>query len=151
MASNKIYKLGDLICLQDERNSDLRYSVEDVKGISIQKVFIETKADMMKDAFENDVKKAELIPLVNLSCSCAKRGHNIHWDKSGAEIRENNITHCGMCLPCLYRRVALDAVGLDNTENLGTDVLNGQKYNINDLSQKRAKDFRALLYFLRYR
>ena len=112
---------------------------------------LKSKADMMKDAFENDVKKAELIPLVNLSCSCAKRGHNIHWDKSGAEIRENNITHCGMCLPCLYRRVALDAVGLDNTENLGTDVLNGQKYNINDHSQKRAKDFRALLYFLRCR
>jgi len=46
MASNKVYKLGDLIRLQDERNSELKYSVEDVKGISIQKVFIETKADM---------------------------------------------------------------------------------------------------------
>ncbi len=56
-----------------------------------------------------------------------------------------------MCLPCLYRRVALDAVGLDNTGNLGTDVLNGQKYNINEHSQKRAKDVRALLYFLRCR
>ena len=45
MASIK-YKLGDLICLRDERNSDLKYSLDDVKGISIQKVFIETKADM---------------------------------------------------------------------------------------------------------
>lgn len=45
MALNK-YKLGDLIRLEDERNSDGKYALEDVKGISIQKVFIETKADM---------------------------------------------------------------------------------------------------------
>lgn len=46
MASNKKYKLGELLRLRDERNSNLKYTVDDVKGISIQKVFIETKADM---------------------------------------------------------------------------------------------------------
>lgn len=40
------YKLGDLIQLCDARNYDLQYGIEDVKGISIQKIFIETKADM---------------------------------------------------------------------------------------------------------
>lgn len=40
------YKLGELIQLEDARNSDGLYSLDDVKGISIQKVFIETKADM---------------------------------------------------------------------------------------------------------
>lgn len=40
------YKLGDLIQLEDERNSEGKYGLNDVKGISIQKVFIETKADM---------------------------------------------------------------------------------------------------------
>ena len=40
------YKLRNLIRLRDERNSDLIYTINDVKGISIQKVFIETKADM---------------------------------------------------------------------------------------------------------
>lgn len=40
------YKLGDLIQLRDARNDDLQYGIEDVKGISIQKIFIETKADM---------------------------------------------------------------------------------------------------------
>lgn len=40
------YKLGDLIELCDERNDDLKYNISDVKGISIQKIFIETKADM---------------------------------------------------------------------------------------------------------
>lgn len=40
------YKLGTLIEQCDERNDNLVYSIDDVKGISIQKVFIETKADM---------------------------------------------------------------------------------------------------------
>lgn len=40
------YKLGDLIEQSDERNSENQYSVDNVKGISIQKIFIETKANM---------------------------------------------------------------------------------------------------------
>ena len=40
------YKLGQLIQLEDERNSDNKFTLDDVKGISIQKIFIETKADM---------------------------------------------------------------------------------------------------------
>ena len=40
------YKLGNLIEQSDERNSQIEFSINDVKGISIQKIFIETKADM---------------------------------------------------------------------------------------------------------
>ena len=40
------YKMGELIELCDERNSDNIYTLSDVKGISIKKEFIETKADM---------------------------------------------------------------------------------------------------------
>ena len=43
---NKTYKLGELIELCDEHNAKGKYTVDDVKGISIQKIFIETKADM---------------------------------------------------------------------------------------------------------
>ena len=39
-------KLGDLIEQTDERNTDGKYTLADVKGISIEKKFIETKADM---------------------------------------------------------------------------------------------------------
>ena len=48
MASNKLktYKLGELIELSEDTNSNLDYGIDDVKGISIKKVFIETKADM---------------------------------------------------------------------------------------------------------
>ena len=42
----KKYKLGKLISLCDERNSDNEYTLSDVKGISIKKEFIETKANM---------------------------------------------------------------------------------------------------------
>lgn len=40
------YKLGELVQYCDERNSKGEYSLKDVKGISIQKCFIETKANM---------------------------------------------------------------------------------------------------------
>lgn len=42
----KKYKLGELIEHCNIRNSGLQYKIADVKGISIQKQFIETKADM---------------------------------------------------------------------------------------------------------
>jgi type I restriction enzyme S subunit len=45
MALKRI-KLGELIEPLNTKNMDLIYSVEDVKGISIKKEFIETKADM---------------------------------------------------------------------------------------------------------
>lgn len=40
------YRLGDLIEICEEKNDDLQYGIEDVKGISIQKIFIDTKANM---------------------------------------------------------------------------------------------------------
>ncbi|MEE0999514.1 MAG: hypothetical protein UIH41_07625, partial [Treponemataceae bacterium] len=40
------YKLGELIELRDERNNEDKFSLEDVRGISTGKEFIETKANM---------------------------------------------------------------------------------------------------------
>lgn len=45
MALKRI-KLGELIAASEDKNSNNRYGIDDVKGISIQKKFIETKADM---------------------------------------------------------------------------------------------------------
>lgn len=45
MASNE-YRLGDLLQFENERNANGLFSLSDVKGISIQKIFIETKANM---------------------------------------------------------------------------------------------------------
>lgn len=40
------YKLGELIEQQDERNSTEEYTIKDVRGISTDKAFIQTKANM---------------------------------------------------------------------------------------------------------
>ena len=112
---------------------------------------LKSKADMMMECFRTDAKKAILEQLYDLSCSCAKRGHNFYWDKTSNEIKAGKITHCGMCLPCVYRRVALDAVGLDDAGRVGTDIFNGVKYVLNNNMQKSSRDFRALLSFLKNR
>lgn len=40
------YKLGELIALNEQQNDGLAFGIDDVRGISIQKEFIPTKADM---------------------------------------------------------------------------------------------------------
>ena len=40
------YKLGELIEITDERNYSGKYSLDNVKGISTEKMFIDTKANM---------------------------------------------------------------------------------------------------------
>lgn len=44
--ANKIYKLGELIEICDERNTDLKFGIDDVRGMTIEKTIIPTKADM---------------------------------------------------------------------------------------------------------
>lgn len=42
----KMVRLGDYIELCDERNTDSKYTLEDIQGISTEKKFIETKANL---------------------------------------------------------------------------------------------------------
>ena len=44
--SLKKYKLGELIQIENKTNVDEKYGLDDVRGISIQKIFIKTKANM---------------------------------------------------------------------------------------------------------
>lgn len=106
-----------------------------------------TKGEMYRDCKNQTL----LDQLVNLSCSCAKRGHNQYWDATSNDIKTKGIRHCGMCLPCLYRRVSLFLCGKDNniSDIYGTDVFNGKKYDIKKKGQKSSSDFRALLYFIK--
>ena len=39
-------KIGKYIKISEERNLELKYGIEDVRGVSVEKKFIETKADM---------------------------------------------------------------------------------------------------------
>ena len=53
MAENKTYRLGDLIELCDERNTEGKYTVDDVRGISNTKEVMLTKADITDRSLEN--------------------------------------------------------------------------------------------------
>lgn len=103
---------------------------------------LKTKGEMVAESKNQDI----LHQLIDASCSCAKRGRMQYWDR-----RTNHIKHCGMCLPCIYRRVSLHMNGLDNAERYGTDVFNGQRFDIENLNQKSPRDFRTLLEFIRER
>lgn len=77
--------------------------------------------------------------LAQLSVSCAKRGHKRYYTHRNAKA-------CGRCMPCIYRRAALHAFGLDD-ELYGDDICLGE-VNINATGSK-PNDFRACLSFLR--
>jgi 7-cyano-7-deazaguanine synthase in queuosine biosynthesis len=51
------------------------------------------------------------------SVSCARGGHRANWLRSGKG--------CGWCMPCIYRRAALNKIGCD-TEPYGRDICNGE-------------------------
>lgn len=109
-----------------------------------------SKADMMIDCCEDTAKKAALKVLYKDSCSCAKRSHKKSWkrrrDKNGKPI-----FHCGFCLPCIYRRVALDAVSWGKKELVGVDVFNVNEIGLLNPDIRKSRDFKALLYFLNNR
>lgn len=74
-----------------------------------------------------------LIAGYKLTNSCAKSGHNRHW-----EVRTAN--GCGACVPCIFRRASLHVSGLDD-EPYGNDVL--------AKSPQSFDDFHALLGLIR--
>lgn len=51
------------------------------------------------------------------SVSCGKRGRKTHWEVT------SGTHHCGICMPCIYRRAALHKLGWDN-QLYGNDLLN---------------------------
>jgi 7-cyano-7-deazaguanine synthase in queuosine biosynthesis len=93
---------------------------------------MKTKGEML----ENCINKDMLLATYQHSCSCAKRGHKVHWDVRKA-------SQCGICMPCIYRRVALHRIGMDN-EIVGTDLFNPHKYKLEVLPDVSAfLDFMA--------
>lgn len=60
----------------------------------------QTKGEMVNACKD----QTNLSQLVALSNSCGKRGHRAHWTIPGA-------SHCGVCMPCIYRRTSLLKIG----------------------------------------
>ena len=121
-----------------------------INNALINPYHFKSKADMMIDCAQDNSKRHILEVLSPLSCSCAKRSHNRWWDKDGEYIRANHVHHCGMCMPCIYRRVAMNAIGLDDPAELGTDIFQPTRhFNINNLQSKTSLDVNLLLRFIR--
>jgi hypothetical protein len=89
-----------------------------------------TKGEMVKKCKNQNLLQS----VFHLSNSCGKRGHRAHWDDAG--------THCGICMPCLYRRASVTTFK-DNTD-YGNDM------NDLELETKKGQDVAALLEFLKF-
>lgn len=91
-----------------------------------------TKGEMVEKCKDIDMLKATYPH----SCSCGKRG-------TRKDIRDDaHASHCGVCMPCIYRRAALHKIGV--SEKVGTDIFNSQKRSMMDIP-----DMPALVSFIR--
>jgi hypothetical protein len=62
------------------------------------------------------------------SVSCGKRGRRqFHFDNP------NEKHNCGRCMPCIYRRAALNKAGLDNENHYGNFITKAPSLGNNDL------------------
>lgn len=105
---------------------------------------LKSKKDMVDDCCLEVERARALRLLCGESCSCAKRSHRRYWER-------RNVLHCGVCLPCLYRRVSLSDVDGLRDEQVGIDVFSPVEIMMNRTDIKRNRDFKSLLYFLKTR
>jgi hypothetical protein len=79
---------------------------------------LQTKGEMVLNCMDQKALEASYTE----SVSCGKRGRKSYWAiRSGTD-------HCGVCMPCIYRRAALHRKGLD-IQTYGNDILNANSVN----------------------
>ena len=79
------------------------------------------------------------VPLVKRSVSCAHATTSVRW------AGRPGVLHCGYCVPCIYRRVALMNIGIDQCADYINDVFR----ELHMLSYARQEDMRMLVRFSR--
>lgn len=84
---------------------------------------MKTKGEMLEECVDKEILRATY----KESCSCAKRGTR----KDIRDVREGT-NQCGICMPCIYRRVALYKIGIYD-EIVGTNLFNPIKYPLEKL------------------
>lgn len=89
-----------------------------------------TKGEMV----ENCLNNAFLNSTLNSSTSCGKPGHNYSW-------KNRTATHCGVCMPCIYRRASLNKSGKD-IQVYGNDITK-------PLSRNSFTDMPAIINYLK--
>ncbi len=87
----------------------------------------QSKTDMLRNL------PGSLNPLVLRSVSCSRP----------ARYNDRSVRHCGYCVPCIHRRIALMEANLDSADDYAFDVLTG----FTSLDRSKQQDFRALARF----
>ena len=116
-----LYKLQNLFC-----NFGLSVSLENPYELM-------TKGEMVTQCKNRDF----LLQVLPLSNSCGKRGRRQYF------VDNPLATHCGRCMPCMYRKAAL--VGFNDTTTYGITMNSLYKHK----KQKISDDFFAMLNFLK--
>lgn len=118
----------------------------------------------VENPYEYNTKGEMLLPhgsdaffktLVEISNSCGKGGHKVWWYKfyhnnhSGSTFDTSDLHHCGKCMPCIYRRAAMNKVGWDSEKYYGDNIFNMNHWDWkNESWHKRMKDVKTLLNFI---
>lgn len=89
-----------------------------------------TKGEVLASSHNPDIVKQ----LAYDTVSCAHPTRRQGWVRRSA-------THCGYCVPCIYRRAALHRIGLDRGDMYGIDVCAGEL----SIHEDTAADLRAVL------
>lgn len=73
--------------------------------------------------------------IIGFSNSCGKRGHRAHW-------QDLNASHCGVCMPCIYRQASL--INQKDPTNYGNTI-----NSLIPFSTKKSQDVGICLDFLK--
>lgn len=76
-------------------------------------------------------------PLLMRSVSCAHVATTVRW------AGKRGVLHCGYCVPCIYRRVAMMTANVDRPDDYCEDVFQ----NLHNLSESSQIDMRFLVQF----
>lgn len=93
-----------------------------------------TKGEMVSECSD----KTSLLSLIKDSNSCGKRGHRAHWEDG-----KKDASHCGVCMPCVYRQAALKDVNDESTYGNSINNLFPDREK-----SKMAQDVNSMLEFL---
>lgn len=104
-----------------------------------------TKGEIVTECFKRNEKILKATIPISVSCAKGRLGA-IHWNRRNAKA-------CGICLPCIYRRAALDKCELDDLapgyygnelKNVdiesGKDSISGLKSLVSLIKRKKSKD-----------
>lgn len=97
-----------------------------------------TKGEMVQNCSDKDY----LLSIVANSNSCGKRNqHQFMYD-------DHNATHCGHCMPCMYRKASL--VGEIDRTKYGNSFITLYNKKMAKRDVQLSEDFFAMLNFLKY-